>query len=74
MDIIQQFAEWRKTQKFSLRQAAQQIDISCGALCEIERGQRKIPSHALGKMVVRLQSWNAQQKHEGRSSRNHGTV
>lgn len=74
MDIVQEFTEWRKTQNFSLRQAASQINVSCGALCEIEKGQRKTPVHTLGKMVARLQSWNAQQKMTGRSSQNHGTL
>lgn len=51
MNVIQEFTEWQRVQKFSLREAAQKINIDHGTLGQIVRGERKCPPKVMAKIV-----------------------
>lgn len=51
MNVIQEFTEWQRTQKFSLREVARKIDVDHGTLGQIVRGERKCPPKVLVKLV-----------------------
>lgn len=51
MNIIQEFTEWQRTQKFSLREAAQKINVDHGTLGQIVRGERKCPPQVMVKIM-----------------------
>ena len=60
MNIIQEFAEWRAVNKFSLSEVARRMDVNKGHLSEIEHGKRKCTPDIMGKMVIITSSKNSQ--------------
>lgn len=56
MNVIQDFTEWRKVQKYSLSEVARQINVNKGTLSQIEHGERKCPQQILGKIIQTLNS------------------
>lgn len=51
MNVIQEFTEWQRTQRFSLREAAQKINVDHGTLGQIVRGERKCPPKVMVKIM-----------------------
>lgn len=51
MNVIQEFTEWQRTQRFSLREAAQKVNIDHGTLGQIVRGERKCPPKIMVKIM-----------------------
>lgn len=51
MNIIQEFTEWQRTKKYSLREAARLVGVDHGTFGQVVRGKRKCPPKVLVKIV-----------------------
>lgn len=51
MNVIQEFTDWQRAKNFSLREAAQMVNVDHGTLGQIVRGERKCPPKVMAKIV-----------------------